>query len=158
VQVATGTKKPKRIAKPQIGHFKELGSFRYVREVRLEDTATEERGASFDVSVFLEGDTVRVSGISKSKGFQGVVKRHGFHGAPATHGVKHAHRQPGSIGGSGGRAGGRVAKGIRMAGRMGGVRISTRNLEIIKVDVENNMLAIKGAVPGRRGMLVEIKG
>ena len=158
LQIATGTRKPKRIAKPQIGHFKELGNFRHVRELRLEEPATLVRGASFDVSVFSEGDNVRVSGISKSKGFQGVVKRHGFHGAPATHGVKHAHRQPGSIGGSGGRAGGRVAKGLRMAGRMGGVRISTRNLEIVKVDVENNMLAIKGAVPGRRGTLVEIKG
>ncbi|MDP3778700.1 MAG: 50S ribosomal protein L3 [bacterium] len=158
LQIATGTRKPKRIAKPQIGHFKELGNFRHVRELRLEEPATLVRGVSFDVSVFSEGDNVRVSGISKSKGFQGVVKRHGFHGAPATHGVKHAHRQPGSIGGSGGRAGGRVAKGLRMAGRMGGVRISTRNLEIVKVDVENNMLAIKGAVPGRRGTLVEIKG
>ncbi len=158
LQIATGTKKPKRIAKPQIGHFKELGNFRYVRELRLKEPTTAERGASFDVSIFSEGDSVRVSGISKSKGFQGVVKRHGFHGAPATHGVKHAHRQPGSIGGSGGRAGGRVAKGLRMAGRMGGVRISTRNLQIVKVDIENSMLAIKGAVPGRRGTLIEIKG
>ncbi len=157
LQIASGTKKPKRIAKPQIGHFKELGNFRYVREVRLEEPATLARGASFDVSVFSEGDNVRVSGISKSKGFQGVVKRHGFAGAPATHGVKHAHRQPGSIGGFG-RAGGRVAKGMRMAGRMGGVRISTRNLQIVKVDIENSMLAIKGAVPGRRGTLIEIKG
>lgn len=157
IQMGTGEKKTKRIAKPQIGHFKELGNFRYVREVRLKELATVERGNTFDVSVFSEGDMVRVSGISKSKGFQGVVKRHGFHGAPATHGVKHAHRQPGSIGG-GGRAGGRVFPGMRMAGRMGGDRISVRNLQIMKVDVENNMLAVKGAVPGKRGTLVEIKG
>ena len=158
IQVGAGERKAKRIAKPQIGHFKELGNFRYVREVRLKEPATAERGTAFDVSVFSEGDVVRVSGISKSKGFQGVVKRHGFAGAPATHGVKHAHRQPGSIGGSGGRPGGRVAKGIRMAGRMGGDRISVRNLKIAKVDAENNMIAVKGAIPGRRGTLVEIRG
>ena len=158
IQLGAGARKAKRIAKPQIGHFKELGNFRHVREVRLKEPAVVERGTAFDVSVFSEGDVVRVSGISKSKGFQGVVKRHGFAGAPATHGVKHAHRQPGSIGGSGGRPGGRVAKGIRMAGRMGGVRISVRNLKIAKIDAENNMLAVRGAIPGRRGTLVEIRG
>ena len=157
LQVGAGTRKIKRIAKPQQGHFKELGNFRYVREVRFREPATIDRGNVFDVSIFSEGDMVRVSGISKSKGFQGVVKRHGFHGAPATHGVKHAHRQPGSIGG-GGRAGGRVAKGMRMAGRMGGDRISVRNLKIAKVDVENKILAVRGAVPGKRGTLVEIRG
>ena len=157
LQVGAGTRKIKRIAKPQQGHFKELGNFRYVREVRFREPATIDRGNVFDVSIFSEGDMVRVSGISKSKGFQGVVKRHGFHGAPATHGVKHAHRQPGSIGG-GGRAGGRVAKGMRMAGRMGGDRISVRNLKIVKVDTENKILAVRGAVPGRRGTLVEIRG
>lgn len=157
IQVATGERKSARIAKPQRKHFKELGNFRYVREARLKESMTVERGNAFDVSIFSEGDMVRVSGISKSKGFQGVVKRHGFAGAPKTHGVKHAHRQPGSIGG-GGRAGGRVFPGMRMAGRMGGDRISVRNLQIVKVDVENNMLAVKGAVPGKRGTLMEIKG
>ena len=157
LQVGSGTRKMKRIAKPQQGHFKELGNFRYVREVRFREPATIDRGNVFDVSIFSEGDMVRVSGISKSKGFQGVVKRHGFHGAPATHGVKHAHRQPGSIGG-GGRAGGRVAKGMRMAGRMGGDRISVRNLKIVKVDAGNKILAVRGAVPGRRGTLGEIRG
>lgn len=157
LQIGAGVRKTKRIAKPQAGHFKELGNFRYMREVRLKELATVERGAVFDVSVFSEGDMVRVSGISKSKGFQGVVKRHGFAGAPKTHGVKHAHRQPGSIGG-GGRAGGRVAKGMRMAGRMGGARISVRNLKIVKVDAENKIMAVRGAVPGKRGTLVEIRG
>ncbi len=157
LQIASGDRKATRIAKPQKGHFKELGNFRYVREVRLKEPTADERGASFDVSVFSEGDNVRVSGISKAKGFQGVVKRHGFHGAAGSHGVKHAHRQPGSIGGAG-RAGGRVALGMRMAGRMGGVRISVRNLKIVKVDVENKILAVRGAVPGRRGTLVEIRG
>ena len=157
IQMGAGEKKAKNTAKPQKGHMKELGNFRHLREIRLKEPAGDERGATFDVSIFSEGDNVRVSGISKSMGFQGVVKRHGFAGGPATHGVKHAHRQPGSIGG-GGRAGGRVPKGMRMAGRMGGVRISVRNLKIVKVDKEHNMLAVKGAIPGRRGTLVEIRG
>ena len=156
VQVGAGDRKLKNIKKPQRGHFKELGSLRYVREFRTSEKL--ERGQKIDVSVFQEGDAVKVSGISKAKGFQGVVKRHGFHGAPASHGTKHAHREPGSIGGSGGRAGGRVAKGMKMAGRMGGERVTMKNAKIAKVDVENNMLAIKGAVPGRRGTLLEIKG
>lgn len=155
VQVGTGERKAKNIKKPQAGHFGNLGNFRYVREFRVDQVPV--RGDKIDVSAFAEGDTVKVSGISKAKGFQGVVKRHGFHGAPATHGTKHAHREPGSIGG-GGRAGGKVAKGMRMAGRMGGERVTVRNLKIVKVDVENNMLAIAGAVPGRRGTLIEIRG
>ncbi|MDP3770500.1 MAG: 50S ribosomal protein L3 [Candidatus Sungbacteria bacterium] len=157
IQIGAGERKAKNIAKPQKGHMKDLGNFRYVREVRLKEPESDERGVQYDVSVFTEGDIVRVSGISKSMGFQGVVKRHDFAGAPATHGVKHAHRQPGSIGGAG-RAGGRVAKGKRMAGRMGGERISVRNLKIVKIDKENNMLAVKGAIPGRRGTLIEIRG
>ena len=86
------------------------------------------------------------------------MKRHGFHGAPASHGTKHAHREPGSIGGGGGRAGGRVVKGMKMAGRMGGVRVTLKKTKIMKVDQENNLLAIKGAVPGRKGTLIEIRG
>jgi len=156
VQVGMGARRPKNINKAQKGHFEDLGNFRFVKEFRTDDTL--ERGAKLDVSVFAEGDMVKVSGISKGKGFQGVMKRHGFHGAPATHGTKHAHREPGSIGGSGGRAGGRVAKGIRMAGRMGGDRVTVQNLKIAKIDVDTNMLAIKGAVPGRRGTLLEIRG
>lgn len=158
IQLGFGVRNEKNVKKPQRGHFKTLGSFRYVREFRVPEPVKTEPGSVIDVSVFSRGDTVRVSGISKSKGFQGVVKRHGFHGAPATHGTKHAHRQPGSIGGSGGRAGGRVAKGMRMAGRMGGDRVSVRNTKILDVDSEEHILAIKGAVPGRRGTLVEIRG
>jgi large subunit ribosomal protein L3 len=165
VQVGAGERKAKNITRPQRGHFKDLGNFRYVREFRIRELQASSfklqapaAGEKLDVSVFSEGDAVKVSGISKAKGFQGVVKRHGFHGAPATHGTKHAHREPGSIGGGGGRAGGRVVKGMRMAGRMGGERVTVRNLKIAKVDVENNMLAIAGAVPGRRGTLLEIRG
>ncbi|MBI2640249.1 MAG: 50S ribosomal protein L3 [Candidatus Sungbacteria bacterium] len=159
VQVGTGERKSRNIAKPQRGHFKDLGNFRYVREFRpslqAPSSKLQARGEKTDVSQFQEGDTVRVSGISKAKGFQGVVKRHGFHGAPATHGTKHAHREPGSIGPTWPQ---RVIKGRRMAGRMGGERITVKNLKIAKVDVENNLLAILGAVPGRRGTLIEIRG
>ncbi len=154
IQVGFGSRKPKNIKKPQRGHFKELGDFRVLREFRAKNLELS-RGDKVDVSVFSEGDIVKVSGISKAKGFQGVVKRHGFHGAPATHGTKHAHREPGSIGATWPQ---RVVKGRRMAGRMGGERVSVRNLKIAKVDAENNMLAIKGAMPGRRGTLLEIRG
>ena len=155
VQIGWGERKIKNIKKPQRGHFKELGSFMKVREFRVEANELKERGDKIAVSVFAEGDRVKVSGISKSKGFQGVVKRYGFHGAPATHGTKHAHRQPGSIGAVWPQ---RVIKGRRMAGRTGGVRKSILNLKSAKVDVENNIIAIKGAIPGRRGSLVEIRG
>jgi len=108
-----------------------------------------------DISVFEEGDKVAVRGISKGKGFQGVVKRHGFHGGPRTHGQKHSEREPGSIGSAGKQ---RVFKGVRMAGRMGGKRVTVKNLKIIKIDKEKNQILISGAVPGRRGTLLEIHG
>lgn len=103
-----------------------------------------------------EGDIVTVSGTSKGKGFQGVVKRHGFEGGRRSHGQKHSEREPGSIGG-GGRSGGKVIKGMRMAGRMGGKRITVKNLKIIKILPETREVFIQGAVPGRRGSLLEIR-
>ncbi|MBI1974452.1 MAG: 50S ribosomal protein L3 [Candidatus Zambryskibacteria bacterium] len=109
-----------------------------------------------EVSNLSEGAIVTVSGTSKGKGFQGVVKRHGFRGGPRSHGQKHSEREPGSIGG-GGRAGGRVAKGMRMAGRMGGERVTVKNLKLIKISPESGEIYIQGAVPGRRGSKVEIK-
>lgn len=160
VQLGFGTRKLKNIKKPQRGHFKDLGNFQYVREFRVPQLLATSyqlpaRGDKISVSIFQEGDMVKVSGISKGKGFQGVVKRHGFHGAPATHGTKHAHRQPGSIGPTWPQ---RVIKGRKMAGRMGGDRITLKNAKVAKVDADNNILAIKGAVPGRRGTLIEIRG
>ena len=110
-----------------------------------------------DLSNITEGEIVTVSGITKGKGFQGVVKRHGFKGGPRSHGQKHSEREPGSIGGSGGRAGGRVAKNMRMAGRMGGTRVTVKNLEVVKVLPESKEVFISGAIPGRRGTLLEIK-
>ena len=107
-----------------------------------------------DISVFEEADKVTVRGVSKGKGFQGVVKRHGFHGGPRTRGQKHSEREPGSIGSAGKQ---RVFKGVRMAGRMGGERVTIKNLKIIGVDKEKKQILISGAVPGRRGTLLEIK-
>ncbi len=104
----------------------------------------------------VEGETVTVVGTSKGKGFQGVVKRHKFKGGRRSHGQKHSEREAGSIGG-GGRAGGRVVKGMRMAGRMGGERVTVKNLRIIKLVPETREIFIGGAVPGRRGSLVEIR-
>ena len=158
VKIGAGTRKETRVAKAQKGEFGELGMFRYVREFRgMDGDVALARGATITLEAFNEGDMVAVRGISKAKGFQGVVKRHGFHGAPHTHGTKHAHREPGSIGGMG-RAGGRVAKGMRMGGRMGGERISVRNLKIVRIDKEANCFALKGAVPGIRGQLIEVRG
>lgn len=125
------------------------------KEFRLKpaDTSEVKAGDIIDVSVFAVGDKLQVSSISKGKGFQGVVKRHGFHGGPRTHGQKHSEREPGSIGG-GLRT--HVPKGMRMAGRMGSDRITQKNLKVIFVDKENNVMLIKGALAGKRGTLVEV--
>src|SRR3989338_427151 len=151
VQVGTGERKAKNIKKTQTGHFKELGNFRHVKEFRTNETF--ERGQKIDLSVFQEGDKVKVTGISKAKGFQGVVKRHGFAGGPASHGQKHSQREPGSIGSVWPQ---RVLKGQRMAGRMGGVRRTVSGLKVAKVEKDENLIAVTGAIPGRRGALVEI--
>lgn len=109
-----------------------------------------------DAAVFAEGDQVEVSGVSKGKGFQGVVKRHKFKGGRRSHGQKHSEREPGSIGG-GARAGGRVAKGMRMGGRMGSENITVKNLKVLKVLPDTNEILISGAVPGRRGTKLVVR-
>ena len=152
VQVGEGTRNPNRIAKPQKGHFKELGNFATVSEFRV-DAPTVKVGDKMELSQFAPGDTVVVSAISKGKGFQGVVKRHGFHGGPRTHGQKHSEREPGSIGG-GLRT--RVPVGTRMAGRMGSDRITVKNLKVVHVNPAESVMYVSGAIPGRRGTLVEI--
>ena len=111
-------------------------------------------GDKIDLSIFQEGDKIKVSGISKGKGFQGGVKRWGFSGRNATHGVKHEHRTLGSVGMSFPE---RVIKGRKMPGRMGTERVTIKNLKIVKIDKENNILVVKGAVPGKRGQLLEMK-
>jgi large subunit ribosomal protein L3 len=127
--------------------------FKWLREFRgkLEGFKV---GDKIDVSMFQEGDIVKISGTSKGKGFAGVIKRWGFHGRPATHGTKHEERTPGSIGAS---VPERVVKGKKMPGRMGFERVTIRNLKIVKIDKENNLIAVKGAVPGARGTLLEIQ-
>ena len=157
VQLGFGEQKENRISKPVKGHMKDFGNFKLLKEFRVDASALTE-GDKIDASVFTTGDTVSVSGVSKGKGFQGVVKRHGFHGGRRSHGQKHSEREAGSIGGSGGRAGGRVAKGIRMAGRMGSDLITVKNLKVLAVDKENNQILIKGALPGRRGTFITING
>src|SRR3989338_6148948 len=126
-----------------------------LKEFRLKsaDKIDAKKGDNIDVSVFVPGDKLQVSSVSKGKGFQGVVKRHGFSGGPRTHGQKHSEREPGSIGG-GLRT--HVPKGMRMAGRMGGDRITQKNLKVVFVDKENNIMLVKGAITGKRGSLVEI--
>lgn len=135
------------------------GTKRDMSQIFSDDGAVEpvtfiDIGGDADLSLFKEGDRVKVSGVSKGKGFQGVVKRHGFHGASKTHGTKHAHRQPGSIGSTWPQ---RVLKGKRMAGRMGGVRVTQKNVRVVKVFSEERLVALKGAVPGKRGSIVEIR-
>ncbi|MBI5645076.1 50S ribosomal protein L3 [Candidatus Kaiserbacteria bacterium] len=153
VQVGFAAQKESRMNKAQTGK-----AFKFFREYRVgEGDTVRTSGESIDVSIFAPGDIVQVSAISKGKGFQGVVKRHGFRGGPRSHGQKNKERAPGSIGG-GGRAGGRVVKGMRMGGRMGNDRVTVTNLRVLQVDLETNSILISGAVPGHPGTLVEIRG
>lgn len=151
VKVGYGEQKKQRISKPVLGVMKG-DTFKGLKEFRIE-TNTELKAGDQVENTFSVDEKVRVSSISKGKGFQGVVKRHGFGGGPRTHGQKHSEREPGSIGG-GLRT--RVPKGMRMAGRMGSDRITQKNLKVVFVDKENNVMLIKGAIAGRKGTLVEI--
>lgn len=160
VQVGFGQRKEKNIKKPQRGHLKKVQNsnlknqnLRWMREFRVDGTELN-IGDEIKLDTFAVGDKVNIVAISKGKGFQGVVKRHGFSGGPKSHGQKDRHRAPGSIGSSFPE---HVMKGKRMAGRMGGDRVTVKNLEVIEVDSENNLIALKGAVPGRRGTLVMLK-
>lgn len=159
VQFGFGEKK--KISKPKAGHLKDLGNLRDLHEFKVpgmkvkmgEEEKELKRGEKLDVSVFNIGDVVKVSGVAKGKGFQGAVKRYGFAGMPASHGHHHVLRHVGSIGQ---RFPQHTLKGTRMAGRMGGKRVTTRGVKIVSIDKENNILGIKGAVPGRKGTLLEI--
>lgn len=153
IQIGFGEKKAKNVTKPLKGHVKELGNFTHLKEVKL--LGEFNIGDKIEVGTLAEGDTVTVSAISKGKGFQGVVKRHGFKGGRRSHGQKHSEREPGSIGVGGIQ---RVFKGMRMAGRMGSDRVTVKNLKIARIDADQQLVYIKGAVPGRKGTLVEIKG
>jgi len=159
VQIGFGKKK--KLSKPLKGHLKGLGDFRWIREFRIKNKENKDilnnlkRGDKITVDIFEEGDKVKVTGISKGKGFQGVVKRHSFHGSPASHGHKDQLRMPGSIGAT---EPARVFKGKKMPGHMGSERVTIKNLEIVKIDKDKNLLYLRGAVPGTRGSLVMIQG
>ncbi|MFA5933908.1 MAG: 50S ribosomal protein L3 [Candidatus Paceibacterota bacterium] len=155
VQVGFGTQKKERLSKPVIGHLGDLGFFKELKEFRIDETSDLKKGDTIDVSTFSKGDMVEVTGISKGKGFQGVVKRHGFKGGPRSHGQKHSEREPGSIGGG---LRNRVPKGMRMAGRMGSDTVTIKHLKVLEVNREANQILISGAIPGRRGTLIEIVG
>ncbi len=139
--------------KAKIGKSMKGKEYKHIREIRNQKPENRNVGEEINVGEFAEGELVKVSGLSKGKGFQGGVKRHGFSGRDATHGVKHEHR---TIGSTGGRFPQHVIKGRKMPGRMGYEKVSVKNLEIIKIDKENNLIAVKGAIPGRNGGLVEI--
>jgi large subunit ribosomal protein L3 len=150
------SRKIKRVTKAMKGHFDKasLPPCRVLREVRVEDGAEVKVGDKISVALFAPGDTVQVTGISKGKGFQGVVKRHHFRGGAATHGSMF-HRAPGSIGSSAFPS--RVLKGMRAGGQMGQDRVTVRNLEVVKVDAEKNILVVRGSVPGSGGGYVVIR-
>lgn len=158
VQIASGEQKDHRVAKAQKKHFD--GAVRFVKEFRPKhnedvDISNIEKGTTFDTTTFTTGDKVVVRSTSKGKGFQGVVKRHGFAGGQRTHGQRHSEREPGSIGSTGLM---RVMKGTRMGGRMGSDTVVVKNLRVLQVNPEENIILLSGAVPGRKGTLVEVFG
>ena len=157
IQVTTGAKKANRVTKPEAGHFAKAGveAGRGLWEFRLENGEEFEVGAELNVELFNEIKKVDVTGTSKGKGFQGAVKRWNFSTQDMTHGNSLSHRAPGSIGQC--QTPGRVFKGKKMAGHMGAERVTTQNLEIVRVDAERNLLLIKGAVPGATGGNVIVK-
>jgi large subunit ribosomal protein L3 len=157
VQIAFGAIDPRKVTKPLKGHFEKAGVTprRHLVELRTADAAEYQLGQEVTVETFEGGQTVDVTGTTKGKGFAGVMKRHNFAGVSASHGAHRNHRKPGSIGGC--ATPGRVFKGLRMAGRMGGVRQTTSNLTIHAVDADKGLLLIKGAVPGPRGGIVLVR-
>jgi large subunit ribosomal protein L3 len=154
--IQLGFGEAKRLNKPQRGHLpKGVPDLRYSREVSVDDVSAYEVGQKLDASLFAVGDLVDVTGVSKGKGFAGAMKRHGFGGGPITHGQSDRARAPGSIGST--STPGRVFKGKRMPGHMGHARATVQNLQVVLVDPERNLLAVKGAVPGAKGGLVAVK-
>jgi large subunit ribosomal protein L3 len=157
VQLAFGAVDPRRVNKPETGHFDKAGVTprRYLAELRTTDAASYEVGQEITADVFAAGARVDVTGTSKGKGYAGVMKRHGFKGQGASHGNQAKHRAPGSIGGC--ATPGRVFKGLRMAGRMGHVKVTTQGLTVHDVRSEDGLILIKGAVPGPNGTLVFVR-
>lgn len=151
--VQLGFGQARHLNAPQKGHLEGINKVGYLHEFRTGDVSSVKRGDKVEVGFLNSGDFVNVSGLSKGKGFAGVVKRHHFAGGPKTHGQSDRHRAPGSIGAT--SSPGRVLKGMRMAGHMGSKKTTVRNLEVVKVDINCNLLLVKGAVPGaRKGLLI----
>jgi large subunit ribosomal protein L3 len=157
VQLAYGAVNPRKVTKPKAGHFAKAGVAprRFLVELRTTDASGYELGQEITAEAFAAGQPIDVTGRTKGKGFAGVMKRHGFHGLRASHGVERKHRSPGSIGAC--ATPGRVFKGVRMAGRMGGGRYTAQGLTIQAIDVEQNLILVKGAIPGPKGALVLIR-
>lgn len=157
VQIAFGAIDPRKVNKPSAGHFEKAGVTprRHLTEVRTSDAAEYTLGQEIAVDIFEAGQKVDVVGTSKGKGFAGVMKRHNFKGVSSSHGSHRNHRKPGSIGASSTPS--RVFKGMRMAGRMGGDRVTAMNLTVHSVDLEKNIILVKGAVPGARGRIVFVR-
>lgn len=157
VQIAFGNAKEKHVSKPMQGHFEKAGKglFRNTRELRLENAPEVELGSEVTVGIFNPGDKVKVTGTSIGKGFQGVMKRWNFGGMPASHGHEKVHRSPGSIGNN--TEPGKVIKGKKMAGHMGSERTTVINLEVVAVRADENLILIKGAVPGPKNGLVMVR-
>lgn len=155
VQIAFEEIRPTRAALPMIGHFKSAGlpPYRYLQEFRVDNPGEYAPGQLIDVSIFEKAEWIDVSGKSKGRGYQGVVKRHNFHGGKKTHGSK-SHRVPGSIGMAAYPS--RVLKGTRLPGRMGHEEVHARNLKVVEVDTENNLLLVRGAVPGSRNTMLRL--
>jgi large subunit ribosomal protein L3 len=157
VQLAYGTIDPRKVKKPISGHYAkaDVAPRRHIVELRTADAADYSLGQEVTVEQFPAGVAIDVTGKTKGKGYAGPMKRHGFHGLRASHGVERKHRSPGSIGAC--ATPGRVFKGTRMAGRMGGVRYTVQNLTVQAVDTENNLLLVRGAIPGPKGALVLVR-
>jgi large subunit ribosomal protein L3 len=157
VQLAFGAINPRKVNKPKAGHFAkaDVAPRRHLVELRTTDASEYTLGQEVTAEVFEAGQVIDVTGKTKGKGFAGVMKRHGFHGLRASHGVERKHRSPGSIGGC--ATPGRVFRGMKMAGRMGGVRYTVQNLTVQAIDPEQNLILVKGAIPGPKGGLVLIR-
>ena len=156
VQLGFGAIKLKKVNKPMAGHFEKLGTepVRYLREVRVEDASEYKTGDLQTVAAFADVKKVDVTGTSKGKGFAGVIKRYGFAGGPGGHGA-HFHRAPGSVGQCATPS--RVFKGVRMPGHMGCDTVTVKNLEVVRVDAEQNLILVKGAVPGGKNGIVRVR-
>jgi len=157
VQIAFGQIDPRKVTQPMLGHFAKAGVTprRHLLELRFDDASAYTLGQEIGADTFEVGSNIDITGVTKGRGFAGVMKRHGFHGVSASHGAHKNHRKPGSIGAC--ATPGRVFKGVRMAGRMGGVTQTTQNLKVHSVDMEKGLILVKGAIPGPAGSVVLLR-